>query len=69
MRITIFCTLALGIFVACGCSSEPQKSLVEEKKALKGGPMPPGTWDKIAERKKAFDAQNGNGASGTPAAH
>jgi outer membrane murein-binding lipoprotein Lpp len=67
MKKSMILALAVGLLVVVGCGPEAKKeSLAQEAAALKGGPMPAGTWDKIAAQRKAYDAAHGGAASGAP---
>lgn len=59
--------LLVALSALAGCASNaPTMSKAEEAKALKGGPMPAGTWDKIAATREKFNREHGAAATGGP---
>lgn len=57
MKHIVPLALACGLLLG-GCGADNKESLADEAKALRGGPMPAGTWDKVADHKKAYDASH-----------
>jgi len=65
--------IAVAAFVGAGCSSGTPELSKEDASKMKGGPMPPGTWEKMAasrkkwaEEHKANNTANNTNNTGQP---